>query len=199
MTLVVVVFDGSCESGANDSTAGVDVETESATCTVSETGTGLATGSNEEPEASGATVDELDDESTDVTAATSADTEFVDWTAALASMLLVFTAGNMLDGSEMGGKVSVKDADFGTSTGTVTVVDSITVAAVTSILAFGTVTSLGGGAVIYAAGVGDKKGSKRSEGTAGFIRLEPGPETDNKSERSCCWSIGLFCRLGVGG
>lgn len=195
MMLGVVVFDGSCESGANDSTAEVDVETESETGTVSETGTGLAAGSNAEPEASGATVDE----STDATAATSADTESVDWTAALAGMLLVSVAGNVLDGSEMAGVVSVEDVDFGTSTGTVTVVDSITAAAVTSILVFGTVMSLGGGAVICAAGVGDKEGSKLSEGTAGFIRSEPGPETDNKSERSCCWSTGLFCRLGVGG
>lgn len=104
----------------------------------------------------------------------------------------------VVDGSEIVGVVSGKDVDVGMSTGTIAA-DSIAAAAVASILAFGTAMTPGGGAVICAAGVDDKEGSKRSEGTAGFIKSEPGPETDNKSERICCGSTGTFCWLCVEG
>lgn len=197
--LGVVLLDGGCESGSNDSTAEVDMMTESAAGTVFETGagddSGLAAGSNAEPEDSGAITDESDDELTGATAATSADPGSDDWTAALADILLEFVAGDVLDGSEMVDVVSDKDVDFGTPTGTA----AAAAAAVTSILSFGTAMTPEGGSVICAAGVDDKEGSKRSEGTAGFIKSEPGPETDNKSERICCGSTGTFCWLGVEG
>jgi len=200
--LGVVLLDGGCESGSNELTAEVDGETESAAGTVFETGagagSGLAAGSNAVLEVSGATIDESDGELTGATAATSADPGSDDWTAAFADTLLESVAGDVLDGSEMVDVVSGTDVDFGTSTGTIAA-DSIAAAAVASILAFGTAMTPGGGAVICAAGVDDKEGSKRSEGTAGFIKSEPGPETDNKSERICCGSTGTFCWLGVEG
>lgn len=200
--LGVVLLDGGCESGSNDSTAEVDVETESAPGTVFGTGagagSGLAAGSNAEPGVSGETIDESGDELTGATAATSADPGSDDWTAALADPLLESVAGDVIDGSKIVDVVSGRDVDFGTSADTVAA-DSTAAAAVASILAFGTAMTPGGGAVISAAGVDDKEGSKRSEGTAGFIKSEPGPETDNKSERICCGSTGTFCWLGVEG
>ncbi|KAL4100912.1 hypothetical protein QTP88_020937 [Uroleucon formosanum] len=44
----------------------------------------------------------------------------------------------------------------------------------------GTMAMAGGGLVTCAGGAGDKDGSKRSEGTAGVNKSEPGPETDDK-------------------
>jgi len=194
--LGVVLLDGVWESGSNDSTAPeVDGETGSAAGTVFETGagagSGLAAGFNAVPEVSGATIDESDDELTGATAATSANPGSDDWTAAFTDTLLESVAGDVLDGSEMVDVVSGKDVDFGMSIGTI--------AAVASILAFCTAVTPGGGAVICVAGVDDKEGSKWSEGTAGFIKSEPGPETDNKCERTCCGLTGAFCWLGVEG
>lgn len=172
--LGVVLLDGGCESGSNDSTAEVDGEAESAAGRVFETGagagSGLAAGSNAVPEVSGATIDESDDELTGATAATSADPGSDDWTAAFTDTLLESVAGDVLDGSEMVDVVSGKDVDFGMSIGTI----AAAAAAVASILAFCTAVTPGGGAVICAAGVDDKEGSKWSEGTAGFIKSEPG-------------------------
>lgn len=72
-------------------------------------------------------------------------------------------------------------------------------AAAWSIAFSDTVTTAGGGVVTSAGGAGDKDGSKRSEGTAGFNKSEPGPETDNKSKRSCCSSAVPICGLDVAG
>lgn len=111
------------------------------------------------------------------------------------------------------GAVSGTGVDFGSLTGAVAVASvaaavaaasvAAAIAAVTaaaSSIAFsGTMAMAGGGLVTCAGGAGDKDGSKRSEGTAGVNKSEPGPETDDKSERNCCSSAGLICRLGVAG
>jgi len=170
---------------------------------------------NAEPEASGATKAESDT-LIGAEAGTLGDPGSDVWTAA-GTLSTGSVAGNDLGGAA-GAAVSGAGVDFGSSTGAVAVasvaaaVASVAVAvasvaaavaaatAVASSIAFSdTVATVGGGVVTCAGGAGDKDGSKRSEGTAGFNKSEPGPETDDKSERNCCSSAGPICRLGVAG
>jgi len=200
--LGVVTSDG---GDADDTTSDVDAEVESAAGTVFDTVDEVVP--NSEPEASGATKVESD---TLIGAETGtlADPGSNVWTAA-GTLSTGSGAGNEFGGAA--GAVSGTGVDFGSSAGAVAVdsvvVDSVAVASVaaavaaaaSSIALSGTVAMAGGVVVTCAGGAGDKGGSKRSEGTAGFNKSEPGPETDDKSEMNCCSSAGPICRLGVAG
>jgi len=199
--LGVVTSDG---GDADDTASEVDAEVESAACTVFDTVDEIAP--NSKPEASGATKVESD---TLIGAETGtlADPGSDVWTAA-GTLSVESGAGNKFAGAA--GAVSGTGVDFGSSTDAIAVASvaavSVAVASVgaasvavadSSIALSGAMA--GGGEVTCAGGAGDKDGSKRSEGTAGFNKSEPGPETDDKSERNCCSSAGPICRLGVAG
>lgn len=188
--LGVVMSNG---GDVDDTASELDAEAESAASMVFDTVDEMA--SNEELEASSATKVESDT-LIGAEAGTLADSGSDVWTAEFEGTLSAGSvAGNEFGGSA--GAVSDTGVDFGSSTGDVAVAS---VAAASRIAFSGTVETAGGGVVTCAGGAGDgKDGSKRSEGTAGFNKSEPGPETDNKSERNCCSSAGPICWLGVAG
>jgi len=158
--------------------------------------------SNAEPEASGATKVESD-ALIGAEAGTLAEPGSDDvWTASFASTLSTGSvAGNELGGADVAAAVSGTYVDFDSlaaafAGASVVAADA---AAAWSIAFSDTVTTAGGRVVTSAGGAGDKDGSIRSEGTAGFNKLDPGPETDNKSERNCCSSAVPICGLDVAG
>lgn len=195
--LGVVTSDG---GDADDTASEFDAEVESAAGTVFDTVDEIAP--NSEPEASGVRKVESD-AFVGAETGTLADPGSDVWTAA-GTLSAGSGAGNEFGAAV--GAVSGTGADFGSSTGAVASVAAASVAAasvatasVADIELSGTVAMAGVGVVTCAGGAGDKDGSKRSEGTAGFNKSEPGPETDDKSERNCCSSAGPICRLGVAG
>lgn len=157
--------------GADDATsAELEAGTESGAGTVFVAGAGIA--SNVEPEASGATRVESDALIGAETAGTLGDPGSDGPTASFAGTL---SAGSVA-GTELGGEAgTVSGADVGfddSSTGAVAVASVVAASGI----AFAD-TVAGGGVVVCAGGAGDRDGSKRSEGTAGFMgKTEPGPE-----------------------
>jgi len=186
--LGVVISDG----GDTDDTASeVDAEAESAAGMVFDTVDEIVP--NAEPEASGATKVESGT-LIGVEAGTLADPGSDVCTAAVGAV-----SGTGDDFGSLMGAVAVASVAAAVSAASVVATVAAVTAAASSRAFSGTMAMAGGGLVTCASGAGDKNGSKWSEGTAGLNKSEPGPETDDKSERNCCSSAGPICRLGVAG